>query len=109
MTDNRVFVRDLKPYYAPHDLSELKGPVDGEVELRRCVFWAPGEPRIDLDEPGGIEMAYRVVITEGEVSDQVAVINLGHLHRVWQDLILPERARELWEERFPALRQLVTA
>jgi hypothetical protein len=100
----RVFFRDVKPYYAPDSLDELDGPTGGVVELSKSVLWAPGGGQVDLDEPGGVELAYRAVLAEGLVADQVAVLNRERLIEVWPQLMLPRRVRELWEGRFPELR-----
>lgn len=101
----RVYFRDVKPYEVPRSLDELRGPVGGVVELRHSVLWAPGDGCVDLDEPGGVGIAYRAVLSEGTVADQTAVLNRARLIEVWDELLLPRRVRELWEERFPELRR----
>lgn len=104
-TDPRMFFRDVKPYAVPDSLQSLRGPSGGMVELRHAVSWAPGGGLVDLDEPGGIGFAYRAVLSEGTVEDQVDVLHPRRLREVWRDLLLPVRVRELWEERFPELRE----
>lgn len=106
--ERRVFVRDVKPYEVPERLDDLKGPAGGVVELPHTVLWAPGGGRVDLDEEGGVGLAYRAVVAEGSVADQVAILNRDRLVAVWQELLLPRRARELWEARFPELRAAVS-
>ncbi len=106
---NRVFFRDIKPYEAPNDLAELRGPSGGVVELSHSVLWAPGGGAVDLDEPGGIHMAYQALLSEGAVADQVAALNRDRLIEVWPELMLPRRVRELWEGRFPELRDTAVA
>lgn len=106
---DRVFFRDIKPYEAPDDLSELHGPAGGVVELSHSVLWAPGGGRVNLDEPGGIQMAYQALLSEGAVADQVAGLNRDRLIEVWPELMLPRRVRELWEGRFPELRDAAVA
>jgi hypothetical protein len=100
----RVFFRDIKPYWAPESLDELHGPLGGVVQLSHSVLWAPGGGTVDLDEPGGIGLAYRAVLAEGLVADQVEILNRERLIAVWPELMLPQRVRELWESRFPELR-----
>lgn len=102
--DGRVFFRDVKPYEAPDSLDELRGPASGVVELSHSVLWAPGGGRVNLDEPGGIGLAYRAVLAEGTVQDQVRVLNRDRLTAVWDELLLPQRVRDMWEGRFPELR-----
>lgn len=105
-TEDRVFFRDVKPYEAPASLDELGGPASGVVDLPHSVLWAPGGGSIDLDQPGGVGLAYRAVLAEGTVADQVRILNRSLLLRVWPDLLLPSRVRELWEGRFPELAAL---
>lgn len=105
----RVYFRDVKPYEAPATLADLEGPPGGVVDLPHAVFWAPGSQRVDLDEPGGLAMVYQAVIGEGTVADQVRVLNRDRLREAWADLMLPRRARELWEDRFPELRHPAVA
>ena len=57
-----------------------------------------------LDEKGGVGLVYRAVVAEGAVADQAAILNRDRLVEVWPELLLPRRARELWETRFPRLR-----
>ncbi len=102
--EQRVFFRDIKPYYAPDSLDELHGPAAGVVELSHSVLWAPGGPRVDLNEPGGIALAYRAVLNEGTVEDQVSILNRDWLIAVWPELTLPLRVLDIWESRFPELR-----
>lgn len=102
-----MFLRDVKPYAVSEGLDDLKGPADGVVELPHTVLWAPGGGRVDLDEDGGVSLAYRAVVAEGTVADQVAILNRDRLVVAWPELLLPRRARALWESRFPELRDVV--
>ena len=103
--DGRVFFRDVKPYEAPDSLDQLRGPASGVVELSHSVLWAPGGGRVDLDEPGGLAMAYQALLAEGTVKEQCSILNCDRLLLVWADLMLPPRVRDLWEGRFPELRR----
>lgn len=105
--EGRVYFRDIKPYAVVASLDQLRGPVGGVVELSHSVLWAPGGGRVDLDEPGGVGLAYRAVLAEGTVEDQVQVLNRGRLVAAWPELMLPRRVRQMWESRFPELRQAV--
>ena len=107
--DARVFFRDVKPYALPESLDDLKGPPGGVVDLPHTVLWAPGGGRVDLDEEGGVGLAYRAVVAEGTVADQVAILNQDRLIAVWPMLLLPRRARAMWEARFPDLRSEASA
>lgn len=104
----RVHFRDVKPYEVVDSLDQLRGPAGGLVEMSHLVLWAPGGSRVDLDEAGGTALAYQAVLAEGAVEDLVHVLNTGRLMRVWPELMLPRRVRDLWESRFPELRPATT-
>lgn len=104
----RAFFRDLKPYSVVADLAQLRGPDGGWVQLAHWVLWAPGDGKIDLDEPGGTAMAYQAVLSEGVTDDQVVVLNQRRLIATWSQLMLPARVRFLWEGRFPVLAGLTS-
>lgn len=102
--EGRVYFRDVKPYAVVDRLEQLHGPAGGVVELSHSVLWAPGDGRVNLDEPGGTALAYQAVLAEGTVEDLVHVLHPGRLVTTWSELILPRRVREMWESRFPELR-----
>lgn len=102
--DGRVFFRDVKPYAIVDDLNQLSGPVGGVIELSHSVLWSPGGPQVDLDEPGGRALAYRAVLAEGTVEDLERTLNRDQLVEAWPALLLPRRVREMWQARFPELR-----
>ena len=104
--DTRVFYRDVKPYEAPDELEQLQGPRGGPFVLPLNVYWGP-EAAVDLDTVGGVMKAYQAALREGRVVDQVNLLNRDLLIEVWPELMLPGRARTLWESRFPELAVLV--
>lgn len=108
-TGDRVYFRDVKPYAVVDSLDQLHGPARGMVELSHSVLWAPGGGCVDLDEPGGIVMAYQAVLTEGTVEDLEKVLHRDRLIAVWPELILDRRVRELWESRFAELASSAAA
>lgn len=104
MTDvqPRVLFQDIKPYAVPASLDDLHGPAHGLLELPSNVYWGPVST-VDLGVPGGITKAYQAVLREGRVSDLVDLLNRDVLIRSWDDLMLPDRVRDLWETHFPEL------
>lgn len=102
--DARVFYRDVVPYYAPLRLEDLIGPAEGELRLPRWVYWGP-QSVFDLSKAGHVQTAYQALVRVGAVEDQVQFLNQAVLVAVWPRLVLPVRCRQLWEERFPQLRE----
>ena len=101
-TTARMFYRDVKPYAVPSRLTDLHGPAHGRLTLPTNVYWGPN-PVVDLDTDDGIEKAYQSVIQEGRVEDLAAILNPARLRAVWAHLLIPARARDEWEARFPML------
>lgn len=100
---DRVLFGGVKPYFAPSSLDLLEGPRDGTVELPHSVLWAPGGGVVDLDEPGGTNVAYQALLNEGTVDDQIRWLNRERLIEWWPRLRLPVRVRTLWQGRSPEL------
>ncbi|UAL30425.1 transcriptional regulator [Nocardioides rotundus] len=98
----KLLYRDIVPYETPSSLSALHGPASGVLELPITVHWGPSR-RFDLSDTGQRRMAYRALVREGTPEVQEALLNETLLRAEWAELILPERCRALWEERFPEL------
>jgi hypothetical protein len=97
--------RDLKPYEVVDSLDDLQGPAAGSVHLPRWVRWqADGE--VDIDDPGGLRMAYQALLSEGTSEIQAQLLNRRLLTIVWPTLNLDNRVRDLWEGRFVELRSV---
>lgn len=99
-----LLYRDLVPYEAPASLDALRGPALGMVELPITVYWGP-RAVFDLENVGERRMAYRALVREGTLEVQEALLNADLVRATWPDLVLPDRCRRLWEERFPELAQ----
>lgn len=100
--DARVFYRDIKPYDVPVRLDDLHGPNSGRMTLPINVYWGPWSV-IDLDIRSDVVKAYQATLREGRIVDQVALLNRDLLVKIWPELMLPARVRELWESHFPEL------
>lgn len=102
MPSSKMLYRDIVPYETPSSLSALRGPASGLVELPITVHWGPTRV-VDLADTGQRRMAYRALVREGTPEIQEELLNEGLLRTEWAGLILPERCRALWEDRFPGL------
>lgn len=100
----RVLIQDVIPYGVPERLEDLRGPAEGYLSLPQHVYWGP-RAECDLGEPEGVIKAYQAILREGARTDQEELMNAGLLMRVWGQLMLPVRCRELWENKFPQLAQ----
>jgi hypothetical protein len=101
-SEPRVFYRDTKPYDVPAFLDHLRGPSVGVMRLPINVYWGPWAT-VDLGIQSDVIKAYQATIREGRVVDQVALLNRDLLVKIWPELMLPARVRNLWESRFPEL------
>lgn len=59
----------------------------------------------DLGQPEGVIKAYKATLREAAREDQEELLNVALLGRVWSQLMLPVRCRDLWENKFPQLAQ----
>lgn len=102
----RVLYADHRPYVVSDSLEELSGPVAGVVELPLHLDWFE-QGRYDLTDVRELGVMYERVLREAQdVEDLRRFPNGGMLRRVWHGLFLPRRVRDLWEARFPDLRQV---
>lgn len=98
----RVVYQDAIPYDTPSSLRALTGPGEGVLVLQITVHWGP-DPTADLSTPDGVEKAYESLVREGTAQQQEALLNVERLRRVWPELRLPRRCRDLWASRFSDL------
>lgn len=98
----RVLYQDVIPYDTPSSLDALQGPVDGVLILPITVHWGP-DATADLSTADGLEKAYENVVREGTREQQEELLNADLLRRVWPQLRLPKRCRDIWQSRFPEL------
>ncbi|MFI7641970.1 hypothetical protein [Nonomuraea sp. NPDC049400] len=94
-----------RAYLVPADLSELRGPATGVVELPTRLDWS--EQRIyDLSDNSHVGLMYERVIREATQFDDLRTyLNRETLIRVWPYLFLPAEARHTWETPFSELRR----
>jgi hypothetical protein len=91
-------------------LSELRGPVEGTVELPLWLFWSSPGHRFDLGDRDMRLWLYQTVLREaGRVEDLAAYLDGDTLIGLWPDLYLPQGVRQAWEDRHPVLRASASA
>ncbi len=87
------------------DLTSLRGPAHGTVELPLRLFWSSGNRRFDLDSASTRRWFYQTVLREAaRPSDLTDYLNRGVLISLWPELRLPAGVRLAWEELHPTLR-----
>jgi DNA invertase Pin-like site-specific DNA recombinase len=111
-------VAHLAPYQARpgrrvlviDDLTDLRGPVTGSVELPLRLFWSLPGHQFDLSDPDMRLWYYQTVLREASrTEDLTRYLDGVALVSLWPQLYLPKGVRRAWEERHPSLRAEVTA
>jgi DNA invertase Pin-like site-specific DNA recombinase len=96
--------RPGRPVLVIDDLTDLRGPAGGSVELPQRLFWHPNRT-FNLDEPGIRRWVYQIVLREAtRAADLTGFLNGDVLTALWPDLRLPGGVRRAWEEQHPSLR-----
>jgi hypothetical protein len=99
----KILFKDVVPYDTPSSLDALNGPASGEIELPLAIYWGPRR-RYALSDDRDLRSAYQALVRDGTTQAQEDMLNEVLLLRVWSALVLPERCRRIWEDRFPNLR-----
>ncbi|MGW2445803.1 hypothetical protein [Streptomyces sp. NPDC001675] len=88
----------------PECLEELRGPIEGIVELPLHVAWS-GMTVYDLGKPRQRMGLYRTVLHEGLRDDLARFLNRDLLLQMWPVLrtLVGRTVRSVWEEAFPQL------
>lgn len=105
MAPSRVRFRDTKPYDAPESLDELRGRYDGTIDLPHSVRWQADRLGVNVSVLGWRRMAYQALLAEGTADEQRRLMNRDRLTELWPTLNMDRRVRDLWEGRFPELRE----
>jgi hypothetical protein len=91
-------------------LTDLRGPVEGQVELPLWLFWSAPGHSFDLADPDVLRWLYQTVLREaGSAEDLAAYLDGDTLITLWPDLFLPKGVRQAWEDQHPALRAAAAA
>lgn len=101
----RVRFRDVKPYWVPEALEDLCGPYSGTIDLPHHVRWLDDRFDVDVAVLGRRVMAYQALLAEATVEEQERFLNARRLIETWPELRMDRRVRDLWESRFPVLRE----
>jgi hypothetical protein len=99
-----------RPVLVAVSLSDLRGPVDGAVELPLRLFWSAPDKEFSLDDPDERRQLYEIVLREARHPDDLATfLNGGLLVAVWTDIFLPRPVRKAWEDQHQVLRTATPA
>jgi hypothetical protein len=91
------------------DLSRLRGPTGGVVELPHRLFWQP-DRRVNLDNPAVLAWMYETVLREAVTEQELCAWLDGEmLVCLWDDLFVPRGVRAAWEQRHPGLHRQAVA
>ena len=91
-------------------LADLRGPVEGPVELPIWLYWSSPGHVFDLGDADMRRWLYQTVLREASrPEDLAAYLDGDTLVALWPSLFLPTGVRQAWEERHPALRPSVPA
>jgi hypothetical protein len=92
------------------DLTSLRGPAEGTVELPLRLYWSGPSPAFDLAKPFMRRWLYEIVLREaGRPEDLTSYLDRDILITLWQELYLPAGVRRAWEEYHPVLRETAAA
>ena len=91
-------------------LADLRGPVEGTVELPIWLFWSSLDHTFDLGDQDMRVWLYQTVLREASrPEDLTACLDGDTLIALWPDLYLPKGVRQAWEEQHSALRAAAAA
>jgi len=91
-------------------LDDLRGPVEGTVELPLWLFWSCPGHTFDLGDPDMRMWMYQTVLREaGRLEDLTGYLDGDTLTALWPDLFLPKGVRQAWEDKHPVLRAVAAA
>ncbi|WP_431836413.1 hypothetical protein [Cellulomonas sp. Y8] len=96
---------DHVPYATPRELDDLRGPTSGVVRVRPHINTGQ-DPTYDVGDERRLIALYSAVVRDGSAGDQCELLDGATLVRLWPDLRLPRRCRDLWVTRFPELGTL---
>jgi hypothetical protein len=91
-------------------LADLRGPVEGTVELPLWLFWSCPGHTFDLGDRDMRLWLYETVLREASrPEDLTAYLDGETLIALWPDLFLPKGVRQAWEDAHPLLRAAAAA
>lgn len=92
-----------RPITVADDLTRLRGPESGIVQLPLALDWTP-RGRYDLDDEEARRSMHQVVLREARDEAQLEqYLNETLLREIWVSLFLPKLVREEWEAQHPSL------
>jgi hypothetical protein len=91
------------PVEVPDDLSALRGPTTGIVQLPLSVYSSGAGPdrQFNLDDERERIALYEIVLTNGTAAQISRFLNVNELLRLWPKLWLPPHVHRAWGDRIP--------
>ena len=87
-----------KPFFVPDQLPQLPPATAlATVILPLHVDWSTPGKRRDLSDRQQRMLAYQILLSEGEPSDIVALVDGNLLIDIWAEVHLPEAIRSAWQ------------
>lgn len=92
-----------RPVVVAENLGELRGPLEGSVQLPIEVHSSGAGPTesFDLADPAMRAALYQLLLRQGRLVDLRQYVNGDELRRLWPQLWLPTYVRRAWVKHFP--------
>lgn len=92
-----------RPVVVAENLGELRGPLEGTVQLSIEVHSSGAGPTesFDLADPAMRAALYQLLLRQGRLVDLRQYVNGDELRRLWPQLWLPTYVRRAWVKHFP--------
>lgn len=101
---------DARPVAVPDDVADPAiEKAQGEVELPLNLRWSGRPKKYDLTQRTDRIRVYEQVLREGNDHDVRRFIDVDELLELWDDLVLPGRARRAWAEWYRHHRGITLA
>jgi hypothetical protein len=74
------------------------------IQLPLNIYWGP-DAWFNLLRRSTLRIVYQMILEEGSIEDFEQYLNREVLLSIWNDLYLPLRLLQLWEEKVEGLKR----